>query len=212
MHWLILLAVVILQAHDMHSAHAMPAAPPAADPVSLFNHRLAGVLVILLGSFAYLENTALQKFRAVKYLWPMPLLVLGTYVFLYSDNPQLFPFDLQRWARHATAWEHKTISVMVIALGLIELFRRTGKLKHPAWKHILNAIMLTAGALLLFHRGKHHVDIIHTQHIWMGIVAVTLSVAKIISDWKGGSLAWLGRYAVPLLMVTLGMQLVLYVE
>lgn len=204
MHGLHFLALA-LQMHE-HAGHEMP----LADPVSLFNHHLAGVLVILLGIFAYLEQTELSEHRWVKFLWPLPLLVLGTFLMIYSDNPQFWPFKLSRWARHWTAWQHKIFSLVAILLGLIELFRRTGRLRHPAWRQVLNILMLGAGVFLLFHRG-HHTHVVHVEHLWMGSVAVALSLAKIVADLGLGG-RWLGLYAVPGLIVTLGLQLALYVE
>lgn len=204
MHGLHFLALA-LQMHE-HTGHdmAMP------DPVSLFNHHLAGVLVLLLGIFTYLEQTELAERRWAKYLWPLPLLFLGTFLMIYSDNPQFWPFKLSRWARHWSAWQHKIFAMVAILLGLIELFRRTGRLKHPAWGQILNVLMLGAGIFLFFHKG-HHAHVIHVEHLWMATVAVVLSLTKIVGDLGLGG-RWLGLYAVPALFVTLGLQLALYVE
>jgi hypothetical protein len=199
------LLTLALQMHE-HMGHdmAMP------DPVSLFNHHLAGVLVILLGIFAYLEQTELAERRWVRYLWPLSPIILGVFLLIYSDNPQFWPFQLSRWARHWTAWQHKIFATVAILLGLIELLRRTGRLQHPAWKQVLNLLMVGAGVFLLFHKG-HHAHIVHIEHIWMGTVAVVLSLAKIVADLGLGG-RWLGLYAVPGLMVALGLQLALYVE
>ncbi len=204
MHGLPLLPLA-LQMHE-HMGHdmAMP------DPVSLFNHHLAGVLVILLGIFAYLEQTELAEHPWVKYLWPLPLIILGVFLLIYSDNPQFWPFKLSRWARHWIAWQHKIFATVAVLLGLIELLRRTGQLKQPAWKQVLNLLMLGAGAFLLVHKG-HHTHIVHIEHIGMGTVAVVLSLTKIVADLGLGG-RWLALYAVPGLIVTLGLQLALYVE
>lgn len=206
MPWLNLLALA-LQAHDMHAGHEMP----GPDPVSLFNHHLAGVLVVFLGGFSYLEHTKLGEQRWVKFLWPLPLLVLGVFLMIYSDNPQFWPFKLSRWARHWTAVQHKIFALVAILLGLIELFRRTGRLKHRAWPHVLNTLMLGAGVFLIFHRGGHHSSIIHIQHMGMGTVAVVLSLLKTVADLRT-RLRWLSLYVVPALIVTLGLQLAFYVE
>jgi hypothetical protein len=216
MHWLYVLALAG-QGHEMHGGHEIT----LPDKVSLFNHHLAGVLVILLGVFTYLEQTELSKQRWVKFLWPLPLLFLGTYLMIWSDNPQFWPFQLSRWARHWTAVQHKIFALLALLLGAIELLRRTGQLRHPGWRHILNALMLGAGLFLFFHGGEHHSHIVHLQHLGMGAVAVAASLAKIASDVQstgapgGGSTnrsghGWL--YAVPALMVVLGLQLVLYFE
>lgn len=99
---------------------------------------------------------------------------------------------------------------MAVLLGLIELFRRTGWLKHPAWRQVLNVLMLGAGVFLFFHTG-HHAPVVHVEHFWMAAVAVVLSLVKIVADLGLGG-RWLGLYAVPALFVMLGLQLALYVE
>ncbi len=70
--------------------------------------------------------------------------------------------------------------------------------------------MLGGAFFLLFHTGQHSA-IIHLQHRWMGIVAITLAASKILSDvgWGG---RWLGRYAVPALMLIFGLQFAFYIE
>lgn len=75
-----------------HAGHEMS----MPDPVSLFNHHFAGALVILLGIFGYLEQTELAKRPWVKFLWPLPLLILGVFLLIYSDNPQFWLFKLSR--------------------------------------------------------------------------------------------------------------------
>jgi hypothetical protein len=143
-------------------------------------------------------------------LWPLPLLILGGFLLIYSDNPQFWPFRLSRWARHWTAWQHKIFAAVAVLLGLIELFRRTGRLKHPAWRQVLNLLMLGAGIFLFFHSG-HHTPVVHVEHFWMAAVAVVLSLVKIVADLGLGGRR-LGLYVVPALFVVMGLQLALYVE
>ncbi len=201
-------AVAVFQ----HAGHVMQQQPTyTPDPVSLFNHRFAGFLVICTALFSYLEQTNLaQRFRWIRFLWPIPLLILGTDVLLWSDSPAR-TLDFHRWAPHATAIQHKVFASMTIAIGMIELFRRTEYLKHPAWRQVLNVIMLTAGVMILMHGGPKHTDQIHTQHVWIASAAVALSICKIVADYRGKP-RWLGLYVVPALFLAVGLQLALYVE
>jgi len=201
--------MLVFQAEHMHDhASAMASRP---DVISLFDHHFAGVLLILLGIIAYLEQTRLaDRHRWIRFLWPLPLLLLGTFLLVFRDRKEPWFDWLLQGMFSRTEVQHKIFESVAIAVGLIELLRRTGQLQSRSWRQILNTLMLTAGIFLLFHHG-HHAHIVHLEHLWMGLVAVTLSLAKIVSD-QGWSGRWLGLYAVPLLFLTLGLQFALYVE
>jgi hypothetical protein len=70
--------------------------------------------------------------------------------------------------------------------------------------------MVFAGMLLVFHHGNHE-PIVHTQHNWMGSEAMALGVTKFSANLQSKP-GWVARYAVPLLFVMLGLQLVFYIE
>jgi len=189
------LLMLFLQAEHMHQHGGNEAFVP--DPVSIFDHHLAGVLLILMGIFAFLEHSSLaSRHNWMKYLYPLPLLGLG--LFLFNGE-----FD-------KTEVQHKFFETIAVLVGLIELLRRTKWLHQPAWPQVLNVLMLGGAFFLLFHTGQHSA-IIHLQHRWMGIVAITLAASKILSDvgWGG---RWLGRYAVPALMLIFGLQFAFYIE
>jgi hypothetical protein len=198
------LALKMIQMHAGHDTASM------LDKDSLFNHHLAGTLVILLGVFAYLEQSELSRQRWVKLLWPLPLLALGTYLMLWSDNPQLRPFEFSSWMPSRNSLQHKIFALFEILLGLIELLRRTGHLKHIAWRQLLNGLILGAGIFLFFHR-DHHSHVVHVEHFWMAVVAVTTALVKILTDYQNRT-SWLSLYVMPALFVALGLQLALYVE
>ncbi len=58
MHWLSALARQMIQMHAGNDMASMP------DKDSLFNHHLAGTLVLLLGVFAYQEQSELSITRS----------------------------------------------------------------------------------------------------------------------------------------------------
>ena len=198
----------LLSQHEHMREMAQQASEP--DWIAIGDHHLAGVLLIVLAIFAYLERTELARYRWVKFLWPMPLLVLGLFLILFRDTGDPWLRGILHWQIGVTEVQHKLFESVAVVVGLIELFRRTGWLKHPLWPHILNTLMLGAGIFILFHGGQHS-HIIHLQHRWMGIVAITLSLTKIVADSRLGG-RWLSLYAVPALFLTLGLQFALYVE
>ena len=202
------LLMLFLQAGHMHQHGGNEAFVP--DPVSIFDHHLAGVLLILMGIFAFLEHSSLaSRHNWIKYLYPLPLLGLGLFLFFFRDPEPWFQW-LLNGEFDKTEVQHKFFETIAVLVGLIELFRRTKWLHQPAWPQVLNVLMLGGALFLLFHTGQHSA-IIHLQHRWMGIVAITLAASKILSDvgWGG---RWLGRYAVPALMLIFGLQFAFYVE
>jgi hypothetical protein len=196
------------QMHDMHAGHEMPYAP---DPFSLFNHHLAGVLVIFLSLFTFLEESPFGKKHSwVKFLWPTPLILEALNVILRGDSELTWPIRLATIMPDSEAVQHKIFALVALAIALIELFRRTGRLTHPGWRYIFYGLMLGGGIALLFHTG-HHTAKIHRQHLWMGSWAIAAALTKVLADARPQT-AWLRLYALPAFLLALGLQLAFYVE
>jgi hypothetical protein len=182
-----------------------------ASAKSLSDHHLAGAMVILLGILWYLEHSkSASRYRFLRYLWPLPLLAVACYLFFFSDTAEpwgLWFFHLD-WAH--SELEHKFMEGAAILIALIELSLRTGWLKSRAWRHITTGLMFFAGLLLLFHHGNHS-EAVHTQHDEMGSEVLALGIAKLIADLQKKN-GWAARFAVPLLFVVTGLQLIFYFE
>jgi hypothetical protein len=177
---------------------------------SLSDHHLAGYMVILLGILAFLECSEVARLPAVRYLWPLPLLGVACFLFFFSDTAE--PWGL--WFFHGdwthTELEHKFLEGAAILIALIELSVRTSWLKGRGWSFIIPSLMVFAGILLVFHHGNHE-PIVHTEHNWMGSEAMVLGVSKFTANLQSKP-SWVARYAVPLMFVVLGLQLVCYIE
>ncbi len=200
------LALAFFQ-HDMHGmSHEMAS---EADPFSLFNHHLAGWLVVLVGLLTLLEESRFGQRRWVKCLWPLPLLAVAVFVLLRSDSDITWQFSV--WLPDTEAVQHKLFGLLALAIGLIELLRRTGHLTHVVWRYLFYAGLFGGGAFLLFHSGVQHSHIIHQQHIRMGATAIAIALAKVLADVTPRT-AWLRMYLVPALFLGLGLQLAFYVE
>jgi hypothetical protein len=204
----------LIQAEDVHQhiAHAM-AEPP--DLASVPDHHMAGVFLLLLGVLAFLENTSFaERRRWARLLWPLPLIALGLFLLFGRDNIRVWPGQLLHFQISETVVQHKLFESAAVLIGCIELGRRLGRLRHPAWTYLLSALMLGGGLALLFHGGAHS-HIVHVEHRWMAVVIIALSLAKMAADWqanKGHKRTWLATYAVPALFLVLGLQFALYVE
>ncbi len=204
------LLLLLQQGHNMQD-HAGHSAPPMPDAISLFDHHLAGALLILWAVLAYLEQSeAGARRRWVSYLVPLPLFMIGGFLLIFRDDADPWFRWLLEGRIELEPVQHKLFESLAVLLGFIELFRRTGTLKHKAWGQLLNVLMLGGGVAILFHQGRHS-EIIHVQHFWMAMVAIALASARIVGDLGWGG-RWVRVYAVPALLLTLGMQFVLYVE
>ncbi len=201
-------AALAFQMPVMHAGHA---ADSVADPFSLFNHHLAGVLVIFVAVFTFLEESTNGNRPWVKYLWPFPLIVLSLYLLLRSDNDLTWPLQLSVWMPDVEAVQHKLFALLALALGGVEFLRRTGRLKHPAWRYIFYSLIFAGGVFLVFHSGVQHTHLIHLQHIRMGTTAVAIGGLKLFSEIMP-HLTWLRLYLVPSFFLALGLQLAFYVE
>jgi len=202
------LLALLLQAHDMPGMHDMPYTP---DQFSLFNHHLAGVLIIFLAIFTFLEESALGKAHSwVKYLWPMPLFAEALNVILRGDSELKWPLRLATIMPDAEAVQHKIFALLALGIAFIELFRRTGRLSHPGWRYIFYGLMF-AGGIFLFLHGGHHTMTIHHEHWAMGGWCIAVAATRVTADLKP-NVIWLPRYLLPLFILGLGLQLFLYVE
>lgn len=189
--------------------HGMPGMTHGPDPLSLFNHHLAGVLVILLGVFGYLDAAASARREWLRLLWPLPLIAIGVYLLLRSDAPG-WPPDLARQFSEAEGIQHKIFALLALTIGGIELARRLGYLRRAVWQHVLYGVLLVAGVFLIFH-GGHHSHLVHAEHLGMGLVALSIVVVRVAADVQTNA-PWLSAYLLPSLFTLLGLQLVLYVE
>src|SRR5215472_17689844 len=111
---------------DHHHMHGMPSAP---DALSLFNHHFAGWLLVFTAIFGFAENSPLKKYRWVQYLWPLPLIVLALYLMVRSDHSSFAEMTLADVMGDPEAIQHKLFALLALAIGLIELARRSGGLK-----------------------------------------------------------------------------------
>ncbi|MFY9583969.1 MAG: hypothetical protein WAR21_05705 [Candidatus Acidiferrales bacterium] len=203
-----LLLALFLQAQHMHE-HVNDTAS-VTDVKSLFDHHLAGVTITVMGILLFLEYAKRVRYPFLTYLWPLPLIAFTTFVFIWSDPEEPWV----HWILHGE-WtqpvaEHKFMEMAGLSIGLIELFRRIGWLKNLAWRQLINALILAAGLILLFHHGNH-VRIIHVEHFWMSAGILLIGVTKIVGDVQKEP-GWVSRYVVPSLFVVVGLMLVFYRE
>jgi hypothetical protein len=194
-------------------------AEPGPDPDSLRNHHIAGFGVIFLALLTYLEERNFARLKYLKYFWPVLLYVIGFAVLIWSD-PGTWPDGDTPLSTQPEAIQHKIFALIALVIATVELFRRTGALRHIAWRAVLSGAILTAGVFLLFHHGRH-VHVVHLQHRAMGLTAALLGVAKFTEPALDGSVGAERRMSVgqrvrshlpSLLTFVLGLMFVFYFE
>jgi hypothetical protein len=192
---------------------------PGPDPDSLRNHHIAGFGIIFLALLTYLEERNIAKLKYLEYFWPALLYVIGFAVLIWSD-PGTWPDGDTPLSTQPEAIQHKIFALIALAIASVEMFRRTGTLKHIAWRGVLSGAILTAGVFLLFHHGRH-VHVVHLQHRAMGITAALLGFAKFTEPDLDGTVGAERRMSVgqrvrshlpSFLTFVLGLMFVFYFE
>ena len=224
------------QEHDMSSMPGMNMNAPTAieSPAqeakhladkreSEFNHRLAGFLVIVAGIFIFWEDLLAKSWPGIRYIWPMCFISAGLFLLVFSDT-EIWPFGPQTpWyalTHNTEDLQHKTFSIILLAIGYVELQRARGKLKSP-WAAWFFPVAGVSGAILLLfhvHGGDMHaqhametMESIQKQHRWFAAtglgIALTNGLAGTPQKWQQ-----FFKKTWPLLLITLGVLLIQYTE
>jgi hypothetical protein len=201
-------SLLLLQTMHDHM-HDMAAQPQGPDPLSLFNHHLAGWMLVLVAIFGVLEISPLKKHDWIRSLWPLPLIFIAMLMLLRSDREHLGDLTIANILSDPEELQHKIFALLALGIGLLELLRRTGHLKHLAWGYILYAAIVAGGVFLLLH-GGHHSEAVHEQHLLMGATALAIGVTKTAGDFSVRQV-W-PRLLLAILFLALGLELVRYYE
>jgi len=224
------------QEHDMSSMPGMNSNGPGAIQGSAqvakhladkreseFNHRLAGFLVIVAGIFIFWESPLVKRWPLVRYIWPVCFIAGGLFLLVFSDT-EIWPFGPQTpWyalTHNTEDLQHKIFSVILLAIGYVELQRARGKLKSPWATWVFPTAGVTGAIMLMFHvhggdmQAPHAMETmehIQKQHRWFAAtglgVALTNGLAGTPQRWQE-----FFKKIWPLLLITLGALLIQYTE
>ena len=190
---------------------------------SEFNHRLAGFFVIVAGIFIFSEGYLGKRWSLLRYVWPSCFLAAGLFLLVFSDT-EIWPFGPQTpWyalTHNPEDLQHKIFSIILLAIGYVELQRARGRLQAPWTTWFFPLAGVTGAILLLFHvhSGDMHsphametMEQIQKQHRWFAAtglgVALTNGLAGIPQKWQQ-----LFKKTWPLLLIVLGVLLTQYTE
>lgn len=233
--WMVAGQVPPLRAQEHHhdaGAAAPAATAPAQQPsktpeilrgkkFSEFNHRVAGVFVLLAGVFYLLQAPLTRRWPVVRYAWPFCLFIPGLYLMILSDPRMLFgPDSFLHLLRTSLEFrQHKAFSAILLALGAFEFARIRGKIRGLWSAFVFPALGIAGAVMLLYHpHGAGHtaehmaiMERIQAQHLDFAIVGALIAVSKGLSE-AGPVARRFFTYAWPSLMMLLGLLLVLYKE
>lgn len=190
---------------------------------SEFNHRLAGMFVIVAGLFILSESTLAKRWPLARYAWPMCFLAVGLFVLVFSDT-EIWPFGPQTpWyalTHNHEDLQHKIFSIILLAIGYVELQRARGRLS-AVWSTWFFPVVGVAGAILLLfhvHGGDMHaphameaMEHIQKQHRWFAATGLGIALANGLA---GTPQKWqqFFKKAWPILLIVLGVLLTQYTE
>ena len=156
---------------------------------SEFNHHIAGMFVLLIGLSELREVLAVALLAWTRFLLPVGMLGVGTYLMIWSDH-EAWPIGSLTFVQTFVSgdWEilqHKVYAILSLAVGTIELLKRMGRLELVIWKVPLPAFAVIGGLMLFLHsHGAHpaaHKIALH--HAVMGAMAITAGSSKLVSWW-----------------------------
>jgi putative copper resistance protein D len=220
--------------HHHHSAGATASSSWEGSPQGIAysetNHHLAGILVLLIGFSELRQALGLQVLAWTRVLLPLSLITAGVFLLIWSDH-EAWPIGSLSLAQTLSGQDpemlqHKTYGILALAVGVIELLRRLGPMRHSTWAVPLPLFAIVGGLMLFSHTHGDHpaAHKIQLHHMVMGLLAVTAGSSKLVSGWRrpaqrnrlggavpansasGWELAWAG------LILLIGVQLLFYSE
>lgn len=188
---------------------------------SEFNHRFAGLFVLLFGLAELGHALRYQLPFWTRLVLPSALAIIGAYLLIWSDH-EAWPIGSLSFAQtffgqDQEIIQHKFYGVFGATAAVSETLRRIGWARHPAWAAPLVFLGLV-GALLLFvhshgsHPANHTIEL---HHALLGSLGVGAAISSAMVSWTSGTsphlvkrweVVWAG------FVVLMGIQLLLYFE
>ena len=109
---------------------------PAGKAYSEFNHRLAGVFVLLIGLSELRGAMGVAMLAWSRFLLPAAMLGAGGYLMIWSDH-DTWPIGSLSFTRtffsdDYETIQHKLYAILLLGVGSVKLVRRMGRARHAA--------------------------------------------------------------------------------
>ena len=194
---------------------------------SEFNHRLAGALVILIGVGELRGGFSAALLPWTRFLLPGSMLGAGSYLLVWSDHdawpigPETFMETF--FGDNFQTMQHKLYALLLLTVGSIEWFKRSGRLSVHYWSWPLPVFAMIGGLLLFLHSHSDHPSAheIARHHAIMGVTALMAGSCLVMSEYAVTGSAKLAsvsqrqarwKLAWSVLVLIIGVQLLAYAE
>ncbi|MDH4153061.1 MAG: hypothetical protein OEV01_04690 [Nitrospira sp.] len=188
---------------------------------SEFNHRFAGLFVLLFGLAELGHALRYQVPVWTRLVLPSALGVIGAYLLIWSDH-EAWPIGALTFAQTFSGQDpeiiqHKFYGVFGATAAVSEMIRRIGLGRHPAWAAPLVFLGLVGAVLLFIHSHGNHPSshAIELHHALLGSIGIGAAISSAMVAWASGisshmtkrwELAWAGC------VILIGLQLLVYFE
>lgn len=209
----------------MGGSYHLPLPAQPGQPLSEFNHHMAGLVVLITGVSSLLMIARPGKYRFLSFVWPASILLLGVYLVLYSD-PEAWPcgtLGLGDSLRDIEVQQHKVYALLLLLMGGIEMARAGGIVRSPKWRYAFPALAAAGALYLIVHRhggeSMHDMpgmgDSVHLlimrQHALYIVLGLGIAVTRVMANMRRYSGTWV-IYLWPTLTGLLGVALLMYRE
>ncbi len=182
---------------------------------SEYNHHVAGLLVLTMGTLAVASRTGRARWARH---WPLIFLGLAAFIVVRAD-PGAWPLGpLGFWESMAypEIIQHRVFALIVIAFGVFEWMVRTGRFASRGPALVFPLLCAVGGGLLLAHsHGGVNVKeefLIEVTHIPLGLLAVAVGWGRWLELRSAPPEARRAGRVWEVSLVLVGILLVLYRE
>jgi len=196
-------------------ATAFPPRSAAHVAWSEYNHHWAGVIVLLIGLFAFAERSGYAPWAKH---WPLLFLLLAGFLFLRNDPDAwpLGPIGFLDSLRDPEVVQHRFFVLITIAFAFFEWGVRTGRLKRQSLALVFPLLTVVGATFLLAH--SHAISNVKDQ-LLIELTHLPMAVLGILAGWSrwlqvkdpAGDGRWAG-WVWPVCFVLIGLLLLDYRE
>ncbi len=218
--------VVPAPANQSHSTHREPTGAKwegSAQGIaySEFNHRFAGLLILLFGLAELGHALRYQLPVWTRLVLPSALGVIGAYLLVWSDH-EAWPIGALSFVQTFSGQDpeilqHKFYGVFAATAAVSETLRRISWARHPVWAAPLVVGGLVGGLLLFWHsHGNHPANgTIELHHALLGGLGIGAAFSSAMISWISSASRrsvqrWELAWAVFVILISI--QLLMYFE
>jgi hypothetical protein len=184
---------------------------------SMFMHHSSGLVLVTIALLLLIDRFGLCRPGLTTVLIGCTWLLFGAFLFIKSDPDEwpislTFMESLHKPTTRNERIQHKLLALIPVLLGSYTLSARPGGEAMTRTYGAAGAALLGGIGLLIHQHWDHQTfDMVNFQHRLFALSAMVVAGGLLLESW--GPFTWKGKlFVVPLGILILGVQLVLYVE